>query len=177
MNIVEKIKESRKLKYLLIVILCVLMLIIYFFPEKSNKEQKTVISNNTVTEKTAKEQLEEVLSNIKGAGRVSVMITYESGNEVICANNVETQKNTVTEKTENGSTKESETVIENKTPVTVGTGDGENPLVIIEKEPQIRGVIVVAEGAENLNVRMNLQKAVETVLQVSSAQVEIFAMN
>jgi stage III sporulation protein AG len=177
MNIAEKIKNSKKTKYAIVATLCILLMIIYFFPEKSNKSTTQNISNNTVIEKTAKEQLEEVLCNIKGTGKVSVMITYESGNEVVCANNVETQMSTVTEKTQSGTTKESETVIESKTPITIGAGEGENPLVIIEKEPQVRGVIVVAEGADDLKVRMNLQKAVETVLQVSPDQVEIFAMN
>ena len=50
---------------------------------------------------TKEEELENVLSNIKGAGKVCVMITYKNGNEVICATNIETQTNTVTEKTEN----------------------------------------------------------------------------
>ncbi|MBE7092454.1 MAG: hypothetical protein E7365_04675 [Clostridiales bacterium] len=173
----EKLKKSKKAKLALILLLCSIMIIIYFVPEKSTKNEKTNINNNTAIEKTKEQQLEEVLCNIKGVGKVSVMITYQSGSEVVCANNIETQTNTVTEKSENGGIKESETIIENKSPVTVGSGDGENPLVIIEKEPEIKGVIVVAQGAENLNVKLNLQKAVETVLQVDPSQVDIFAMN
>lgn len=174
---IEKIKNSKKAKIVLVLLLCSIMVIIYFVPEKSNKSQNSVINNNTVVEKTKEQQLEEVLSNIKGVGKVSVMITYESGSEVVCANNIETQTNTVTEKSENGGIKESETIIENKSPVTVGSGDGEDPLVIIEKEPEIKGVIVVAQGADIITVKMNLQKAVETVLQVDPSQVDIFAMN
>lgn len=174
---IEKIKNSKKAKIILIALLCAIMIIIYFIPEKSNKGESSNINNNTVNTITKEKQLETVLSNIKGAGKVSVMITYESSSEVVCANTVQTETNTITEKSENGGIKESETIVENKSPVTIGSGSGENPLVIIEKEPKIKGVIVVAQGADNLTVKLNLQKAVETVLQVTPSQVDIFAMN
>ena len=174
---IDKIKTSKKAKIILIALLCAIMIIIYFIPEKSNNRESANINNNTQNTITKEQQLESVLKNIKGVGDVSVMITYESSSEVVCANNVQTETNTVTEKSENGGIKESETIIENKTPVTVGSGDGENALVIIENEPKIKGVIVVAQGAENLTVKLNLQKAVETVLQVEPSQVDIFAMN
>lgn len=176
-EIIEKFKNSKKIKIAIVLFLCAIMVIVYFAPEKSTKKETTVINNNTVVEQTKEQQLEKVLANIKGVGKVSVMITYENGNEVICANNIETQTSTVTEKSENGGIKESETIVESKSPVTIGSGNGENPLVVIEKEPKIKGVIVVAQGAENLEVKLNLQKAVETVLQVSPSQVDIFAMN
>ncbi len=170
-----KVKLDKKKKVLLICLLVLVALLVYFFPEKSNKQEEVSISNNTAISK--EERLQEVLSNIKGTGKVSVMITYESSSEVVCANNVERQTNTVTEKSENGGIKESETVIENRSPITVGTQNNESALVVVEKEPNIKGVIVVAQGAENISVKMELQKAVETVLQVSPSQVEIFAMN
>lgn len=169
-------KLDKKKKIILIALLSLVALIIYFFPEKSNIEEAESISNNTETI-TKEKKLEQVLSNIKGTGKVSVMITYVSSSEVVCADNVETQTNTVTEKTENGGIKESETIIESRSPITIGTQNNENALVVVEKEPEIKGVIVVAQGAENISVKMELQKAVETVLQISPSQVEIFAMN
>ena len=176
----EKIKESKKLMAVIIVMLCALTAIIYFLPDGSNtrnKNETTVISNNRDNSLSKEKKLEEVLSNMKGAGQVRVMITYQSSSEVVTASSTETQTSTVVEKSENGGVRESETVVENKSPVTVGSGNGENALVVVEKEPEIKGVIVVAEGADNITVKLNLQKAVETVLQVSPSQVEIFAMN
>ena len=166
---------DKKKKIILIVCLSFLALVIYFFPTNENIEQKVSISNNTEISK--EEQLERVLSSIKGTGNVNVMITYKSSAEMVFANSVETEKNIVTEKTDSGNTKESETIRENKAPVTIGSGENENALVMVEKEPEIKGVIVVAQGAENVKIKMELQKAVETVLQISPSQVEIFAMN
>ena len=177
-ELIKNFKLNKKGKVVLILFLCLVALVIYFIPENNgNKTKEENISNNIEAIETKEKQLEKVLSNIKGAGKVSVMITYKNGNEVVCATNIETQTNTVTEKSENGGIKESETVIENKSPVTIDSKNGENALVIVENEPEIKGVIVVAQGAEKVKVKMDLQKAVETVLQVSPSQVEIFAMN
>ena len=174
-EIIDKIKDNKKYRIAIIGGILILAAIIYFLPSKSNKSESKVINNNTEISKN--EQLEKVLSGIKGCGKVSVMITYESDGEIVCASTTETQTDTVREKTENGGIKESETTKENKKPVTVGSGNGENALVVLNKVPKVKGVIVVAQGAENLGVKLSLQKAVETVLQVSPEQVEIFAMN
>ncbi len=174
-EIIDKIKDNKKYRIAIIGGILILAAIIYFLPSKSNKSESKVINNNTEISKN--EQLERVLSGIRGCGKVSVMITYESDGEIVCASTSETQTDTVREKTENGGIRESETTKENKKPVTVGSGNGENALVVLNKEPKVKGVIVVAQGAENLGVKLNLQKAVETVLQVSPEQVEIFAMN
>lgn len=174
-EIIDKIKDNKKYRIAIIGEILILAAIIYFLPSKSNKSESKVINNNTEISKN--EQLERVLSGIKGCGKVSVMITYESDGEIVCASTSETQTDTVREKTENGGIRESETTKENKKPVTVGSGNGENALVVLNKEPKVKGVIVVAQGAENLGVKLSLQKAVETVLQVSPEQVEIFAMN
>ncbi len=175
-DISQKIQNSRKAKIAILAVITVLAITVYFIPVNSNKTEKQVINNNTDIQKDKTEQLENVLSNIKGCGKVSVMITYESGDESVCASNTETQTNTVTENTQNG-TKESSSVTEKKTPVTIGSGGGEDALVVIKKEPKVKGVIVVAQGAENIAVKVALRDAVETVLQISPSQVEIFAMN
>lgn len=46
-----------------------------------------------------------------------------------------------------------------------------------EIKPQVRGVIVVAEGAEDIEVKMRLYDAVKTVLQVSGDRVQVYAKN
>ena len=177
-QILEKLKNSKKAKLIVACALCAVIAIVYFLPSNSNNsnnKEQTVINNNT--DESNEARLETVLSNIKGAGKVRVMITYTTGNEIVTARSSETQTNTVTEKNSNGSSKESRTVVESSSPVTVGSGNGENALVVVEKQPEIKGVIVVAQGANNIDVKLRLQKAVETVLQISPTQVEIFAMN
>ena len=176
MKIFNKFEFNRKTKIVILSIICLLAVLIYFLPDNSNKNQDERISNNTTLKSSAEEDLEKVLSNIKGAGKVKVMITYDNGVEDVFAVNTEKKTDTVSEKSANGKSKNSETVTESKTLVTFKNDNGEEALVIVENEPKVKGVIVVAQGADNVNVKLDLQKAVETILQIKSSQVEIFVM-
>ena len=56
-----------------------------------------------------------------------------------------------------------------------GSG-GESPIILTERMPKIRGVIVIAEGAADISVRFSLAAAVSTVLGIDENSVEVFAM-
>ncbi len=45
-----------------------------------------------------------------------------------------------------------------------------------EDQPKVRGVVVIAKGAGDISVRMQLAQAVCTVLDVDPSQVEVFVM-
>jgi stage III sporulation protein AG len=49
--------------------------------------------------------------------------------------------------------------------------------VLKENNPEIKGVIVVAEGADDIEVRLNLLSAVQTILDVSPDKVNVYKMN
>jgi stage III sporulation protein AG len=119
------------------------------------------------------ERLEEILSCIRGAGKVQVMVIYDTSVEIVPAMSVDSQ--TSTSETANGS---GQTVNQNqsekKTPITVSGEDG--ALVLTQKQPEIRGVIVVAEGAADISVRLNLQNAVQTVLNIDAENISVFEM-
>ena len=55
--------------------------------------------------------------------------------------------------------------------------NGENEAVVLmERQPTVRGVIVVAQGAADISVRMKLQSAVQAVLGVEASRVEVLEM-
>jgi stage III sporulation protein AG len=119
-----------------------------------------VASNESLNVKELEQRLATVLAGIDGVGEVSVMLTLDSGKEIV----------PVLEKEATG-----ETNISVK-PVIVSSGTGSEPVVLKELEPVIRGVIVVAEGADDIGVRYNLELAVMTVLGIDEHRVEIFNM-
>ena len=45
--------------------------------------------------------------------------------------------------------------------------------IIKEKQPKVRGVIVIAEGAQDISIRNNILSAVMTLLDVTAEKVEI----
>ena len=51
------------------------------------------------------------------------------------------------------------------------------PLIVKEILPDVKGVIVIAEGADDIKVRLNLVNAVCTALAVDADKVEIFTKN
>lgn len=43
--------------------------------------------------------------------------------------------------------------------------------------PQVKGVVIVAKGVENTSVKMNMLKAVQAVIDISSGRIEILSSN
>ena len=43
--------------------------------------------------------------------------------------------------------------------------------------PSVKGVVIVAKGVENTQVRMNILKAVQAVVDISSGRIEILSSN
>ncbi len=171
-NFTTKIKKIKNIEIIIAAVLGALVLIIYFLPSNNSKSDG-VVTSAVQSENISDEakMLAETLSKIKGAGNVNVMITYESSGELVPAYQQDI--------TETGNTSENQ-VTYSKTQsnkiITVNQQGGAGALIIKEKKPEIKGVIVIAEGAADLNVKLNLYKAVQTVLQINAAKVDIFEM-
>ena len=118
-------------------------------------------------------RLSEVLSKIRGAGRVEVLVTYETNGEIVTATVRQTDE-TVRDANGAGSSESSRSVREVTEPATVETGSGHTPIILYEKEPTVRGVIVVAEGAADFSVREKLQAAVHAATGIPIERIEVF---
>ena len=179
-RIAAVLKVNKKLEmavYIGLALLIVLLYVTTLFPEEkpSSAEPAENTQHTAQSELEVEERLEAVLSSIRGAGRVEVMITYETGPEIVTAMNTDTNTNrSETVDKEKESTVEQRT--ESQKPATVSGNNGTEPIVITEKQPAVRGVIVVAEGADKVAVRMDLQRAVQTVLNVPASSIEVFAL-
>ena len=95
---------------------------------------------------------------------------------IVDANNMGTVKfNGVTWNaiTENGVTTKTEEIVVIEKPLLIDGSSGEEPLVLLEIMPKIAGVVVVAEGAKDVNVKLNLLKAIQALITVPSGNIEI----
>ncbi len=128
-------------------------------------------------EEVVERRLKQILEKIKGSGEVEVMIVFEMSSEIVPASNIVETNDTTEEKDANGGirTVKSQNLTENI--VVSNDNNGNKPLVLKEVKPKVRGVIVVAEGADNMGVKKQLYDAVKTVLQVSGDRVQIYAGN
>ena len=179
-----KLDIKKKIQYLAILLVIIVILTIYFASsggiakkQEDNTSKAGGQDQISVQEATTiEQQLKYTLSQIQGAGQVEVMITYESSGEIVPAISVDKQTSTTTDSGDSG-TSTTNTENTQSEVVTIGGSGGNSALVLKEKSPEIRGVIVVAEGADNISVKLNLLSAVETLLNVSPDQVDVYKMN
>lgn len=182
-GILEKVKALKGKKgadTVIIIVIIAAIGFIYFSSYGttggSEEAEPTPTAKQSVQTADTEKRLAEVLSSIQGAGKVDVMITYESGTELVPAVNTETQTDTQDQESENGT--ESTTKSENTSSelVTVQNNGNSEAVVLRENEPKVRGVVVIAEGANDITVRMQLAQAVCTVLDVDQNSVDVFVM-
>ncbi len=181
-KLAKRLKSDKRLELIVYGGLVLLILVLYLstlLPKevkgKAAAEEANIPEYASLSEQEVERRLEHVLSSIRGAGTVRVMITYESGPELITAMSTDTNSN-ISENVEAGRQSTTEQQTESKRPATVTDNGGTTPIVITEKQPNVRGVIVVAEGAADIAVRLNLQRAVQTVLGIPAASIEVFEL-
>ncbi|NMA86336.1 MAG: sporulation stage III protein AG [Tissierellia bacterium] len=117
-------------------------------------------------------KLEEILGELKGVGKVKVMVTLEDTIEKVPAFNTNKNNETTSEIDSQGGTRE---IVREDMSIQMVTSNDGNLMFIKEIKPTVRGVIVIAEGAENLEVKEMLYEAVKTVLGISGNRVEVYS--
>ncbi|MBP1155131.1 MULTISPECIES: stage III sporulation protein AG [unclassified Paenibacillus] len=124
-------------------------------------------------EEAYQSQLRDILTKIVGVGEVEVLVTIESTEEVTVERNTqETQQ--ITNEQDHQGTKRHITDISRKGEVVLyEVSGGKKPLVAKTIKPTIRGVLVVAKGAENLTVKKMISEAVERGLGVPPHRISI----
>lgn len=126
------------------------------------------------TKSETEENLKSILSQIKGAGKVDVMITFVSGNESVPAVDVNTSENSTQEKDKEGGSRDIKDNTREDSIVYEESQGVKKPFVIKEILPKVKGVVIVADGAGDAEVRSNLTKAAEALLEVAAHKIQVF---
>lgn len=124
-------------------------------------------------EKYLQNEMKEALESIAGVSDVKVVIYVEASEKKVFEKNKVTQKQ-VTEETdqEGGKRKVDDTSFEEQL-VILKSGDKEGPIIVETKKPKVNGVLVVAKGAENIQVKKWIIEAVTRALDVPSHRVSV----
>lgn len=190
----QKLSQSKKTIPNLIIIFCIglaLLLISDFYndiklKEPAEEKQSSAINEtgsiggdlDTAYVKNLENQLSTILGKIENAGKVSVMITLKGGTEIIPAKDESTADRVTNEKDENGGTRTiNEKTVSDKVVFVATQGGQTKPLIIKETNPEVRGVIVVAEGARDAKVKLRISEAVQTVLDIPAYRVTVYEKN
>mgnify|MGYP000937086611 CR=1 FL=1 len=111
------------------------------------------------------QRLAELLSHVEGAGQVKVMIYADTSTELIPAYNNE-------QDTRNDERNDGKTSQISETREIALSGD-DTPIILKTIVPQIKGVVVVAEGADDMLIKAQLNNAVCTLLGIPEHRVQI----
>lgn len=137
--------------------------------------QKKSTGNNMISEyeDIYEDQLKEALEGILGVGNVTVLVNVDATEKKVLEKNTVTQSQTTDETDREGGKRGVEDLSKEEQLVIVRKGENENPIVVETKKPAIRGVLVVAKGADNVQVKKWIIEAVTRSLDVPSHRVAV----
>lgn len=144
-----------KYKFLLLILLIGVALML--IPGKSEETEQTQPTAQTAPQVSLAEELEDILSNIQGAGRVQVMLTQNSSEQTVYQTDVP-------------SADRQDTVI------VTGQDREQTGLVQQVLSPTYRGAIVLCQGADSASVCLAITQAVSKVTGLDASQISVLKM-
>jgi stage III sporulation protein AG len=118
-------------------------------------------------------QLKETLETIIGVDDVSVVVNVDASELKVFQKNVTTSEQTTEETDNQGGKRNVIDSSKDEQVLVIRQGEKETPIIQETKKPVIRGVLIVAQGAENIHVKQMILEAVTRVLDVPQHKVAI----
>lgn len=151
-------KWLEKYKYLVLVV--IIGIVLMLIPTQTSVQAKVEEGKKTETPDVSL-QLAEILAQVKGAGKVEVMLTLASGEQTIYQTD---------DSQGDGGTGQQDTVI------VTDQSRGQNGLIQQVNAAKYRGAIVVCQGADNASVRLALMDAVSKVTGLDYSRISVLKM-
>ncbi|MFT8320650.1 MAG: stage III sporulation protein AG [Bacillus sp. (in: firmicutes)] len=192
-------KKKGKVQYLIIVVLfgAAIMIVSNMFFKGSSNADVAAFSNTNGTssdqaaeetfgqksgggssgitdyEEVYKEQIKEAINHIVGVKDATVYVNVDATEKKVYEKNSTSQTQTTEETDPQGGKRQVEDSSSEQQLVIVQNGDKQVPVVIETKKPAIRGVLIVAKGAENIKIKSMIIEAVTRALDVPSHRVSV----
>ena len=167
-------KEQWVIGFLMVILVLVIMIPV---PEKRAQEEVSGKENKVNSLEgqgdSLEKQLQAILQKIAGVGKVEVLITYEDKGRVIVEKDELVSEELVQEADSGGGTR---TTTTSKNEEKAVYGNSENPYVVQELSPKVKGVLVVAEGGGNLSVKKQIQETIEALFGLDTHKISIMKM-
>lgn len=167
-NFISEIKKDKKITFSLIISMAVIVVIIvseFSFGASENKNPAPDINKNYYF--TDEKEVEAFLENIHGAGKVSVLIMYDTSEEYIYAKDTEEDTKSEKDKGREINYKSQHIIIKED-------GD-EKGLRIKEIYPEIRGVAVICEGGDNPVVKEQIMSILTALFDINTNSISVAA--
>lgn len=128
-------------------------------------------------ERVLERRLEEVLSLAEGVGEVRVLVNFIQGPTTVFAVDRSLNYSSTQEQDAQGGTRnQTSQQGQDKTLIITDRSGVGQPLIVTENPPVIGGVVIIAEGGENVLVREALTRAASTLLDIDIDRVQVMTM-
>jgi stage III sporulation protein AG len=121
-------------------------------------------------------RLKDLLETMVGVGTADVLVTVDSTEETVVQLNEKRTRQITQESDRNGASRHITEITDDGQvqlyELSGGSG-GQSPIVIKKLKPRVRGVIIVAKGAENATVHRLIQEAVSRGLDVPMHRISV----
>ena len=140
-------------KYCYVLLAAALGLVLMLLPGEADSDVSEQAPAAAV-EESLEERLEQILSRIQGAGEVAVLLTEKQGREVFYQTEGE----------------------DGKTVLVTGADRGESGLVRTSMPPSYLGAVVVCQGADRPEVRLEMVNAVAKATGLGTDRITVLKM-
>ena len=141
-------------KYKFVLLILLLGIVLMLIPQKSNEAETPTV--HTQEQTLLSEDLEKILSNVKGAGKVQVLLSMKSGEEILY-------------QTDGDSDKQNTVIIS-------GNDRVESGLIQQILPPKYQGAIILCQGADKPAVCLAITEAVSKVTGLDSSKISVLKM-
>lgn len=151
----------KKYRYVFLVVLIGIFLMM--LPEESDSKttEKEITETKEVNLETS---LEDILTKIEGAGKVSVLLTQSQGEEIVYQQNEDSSNSLETSD------------IRLETVIITDSNRDEAGLIQRVNAPKYQGAIIVCQGADRAVIRLAIIEAVSKVTGLTSNQISVLKM-
>ncbi|MCA0754519.1 stage III sporulation protein AG [Paenibacillus sp. N4] len=124
-------------------------------------------------EQPLEQRLKDILEKIVGVGSVDVLVTIDSTEEIVVKEQVSESESVTEENDRNGGKRYITSKTREGKVVIYEVSGQQKPIITKTINPRIRGILIVAKGAENATVRRLLVSAVEKGVSVPVNRIEV----
>ena len=122
-------------------------------------------------------QVEDILKYMEGVGRVRVLVTMEASKEAIVEKDSPyTRTNTLETDSEGGSRNISDMENQEETVYITDSQGNKTPYVVKEMAPLVKGVVVVAEGGGQSEVKESITEALVALFDLEPHKIKVVKM-
>lgn len=122
------------------------------------------------------EKLEKSLAKLEGAGAVDVLVSLKSSKERIVEKDQSITRSGTNEKDSQGGKRDISDFDSKESTIYVSEGSSSTPYVVKVLQPEVEGIMVIAQGAGKGAVSKNISDALQALFGIEAHKIKVVKM-